>query len=236
MKTRAEGPKSEVENRFRSGFLVTPPHWEPLRQEPDLRRFFVMDYSLGGVDFKNKIAIRNRVSSILKSYTRGMVVVGEDERILRDLIKMHPRANEKIGTGIKYFRIGADHFGKNCFWINRSDDSRTDFSYLVCINGEKSNRLDFTTACRLAVIEQILAVSVPGTHVHHEGTTFQEIVDEFIAYYSLDISSIRYADGDGVTESRFLDLGIESRFATFHRERANLIAIPPEEHRKITHG
>jgi|SRR5215470_15923925 len=54
---------------------------------------------------------------------------------LCDLVSRHPRAAEKIGKGISHFTIGAGLFGTLCFYLNRVDGTRTDFSYLKCVRG-----------------------------------------------------------------------------------------------------
>ena len=51
------------------------------------------------------------------------------------LISRHPRAAEKIGTGLQHFTVELGLYGARCFYLNRVDGSRTDFSYLKCLRG-----------------------------------------------------------------------------------------------------
>jgi hypothetical protein len=43
---------------------------------------------------------------------------------------MHPRAEAKIKAEISHFSIGADSYKGRCFYLHRSDATKTDFSYL----------------------------------------------------------------------------------------------------------
>lgn len=54
---------------------------------------------------------------------------------LCDLVSRHPRAAEKIGKGIDHFTIGVGLYGTRCFYLNRVDGSRTDFSFMKCVRG-----------------------------------------------------------------------------------------------------
>ena len=67
---------------------------------------------------------------------------------------MHPEAGDKIGPGVDSFsveRAPGRSFGTRCFWVTRSDGTRTEFSYLTCLSGKARSPLaDLMDAARAA--------------------------------------------------------------------------------------
>ena len=53
------------------------------------------------------------------------------------LVALHPRAAEKIGSGIRHFTVEHALHGTRCFYLTRSDGSKTDFSYFKCVRGSE---------------------------------------------------------------------------------------------------
>ena len=47
---------------------------------------------------------------------------------------MHPKANSKIGCGVKSIFVQEDQYGTFCFHVERVDGSEEDFSYRKCFN------------------------------------------------------------------------------------------------------
>jgi hypothetical protein len=72
---------------------------------------------------------------MLHRYDVGDKVSAADEVMLRAVLALHPRADEKIGCGVKHFSVRSADFGSKCFWINRPDGTTEDFSYRTCIRG-----------------------------------------------------------------------------------------------------
>lgn len=72
---------------------------------------------------------------MLGRYKKGDVVSDTDETDLRRLLDRHISRDEKIGSGVDYFRVESDLYGGKCFWIVRTDGSQIDFTYRRCITG-----------------------------------------------------------------------------------------------------
>lgn len=85
-------------------------------------------------DFDNKKLATEHFTNMLARYANGQEVTGEDFEYLYSLLEKHPRAGEKIGIGIK--RIFADWIrdGARCFWVERIDGTKEDFSIRKCID------------------------------------------------------------------------------------------------------
>ena len=89
---------------------------------------------IGPMAFDTKTKARDYYNGIFSRYTDEQDVEGNDFEDLRILIEKHPRSREKIGSGIKrIFRAKTKH-GASCFWIERIDGTKVDFSYLKCID------------------------------------------------------------------------------------------------------
>lgn len=74
-------------------------------------------------------------SSMLGKYPVGARVSETDAHDLRALLKRHDEVVEKTGTGVDHFvveRAPDGHAGK-CFWIVRTDGSKTDVSFHHCL-------------------------------------------------------------------------------------------------------
>jgi len=90
--------------------------------------------AIGTREFKTKTEAVKHFTDMLARYDNGQGVTGTDLDDLNSLIEKHPRFEEKIGNGIK--RIFADwiQHGARCFWIERSDGTKEDFSFRKCID------------------------------------------------------------------------------------------------------
>ena len=74
---------------------------------------------------------------MLHRYPLGGMVLGTDKADLRALLRRHEEETEKIGSGISHFIVDDAppeyEIRTRCFWIIRSDGSRTDFSFKHCL-------------------------------------------------------------------------------------------------------
>lgn len=61
-----------------------------------------------------------------------------DQRLLGELLALHPRAAEKVGPGVEHFYVAGAAYGSRCFYVKRTDGTRTDFSYLKCLAAPKA--------------------------------------------------------------------------------------------------
>lgn len=205
--------------------------------------------SLGGVEYKSKSDVVDECKRIRGEFTSldaRFITHAEDVAFLHDLVAMHPEASEKIGSGIAGFRVASDGRLGVCFWIDRSDGTSTDFSFVRCLSPSPW-RL-FSDAARTAIEPQINSVrsgivfgkSVcavsgellqPGsTHVDHSyPMTFSALLLSWISDRSLDWQSIEVSRGDGQTIRRFVDSQVESDWSRFHLDRAVLRTVTAKQ-------
>ncbi|CAL9666091.1 hypothetical protein SUDANB1_07220 [Streptomyces sp. enrichment culture] len=100
---------------------------------------------IGQEHFTSKTDALARCQDILRSYPgapgtgagQPQEVTDPDHvRFLSDLVKRHPEAEEKIGTGISGFKVQINPEGTGntrCFWVIHPDQSATHFSFKSCL-------------------------------------------------------------------------------------------------------
>jgi hypothetical protein len=89
--------------------------------------------ALGGLQFAKKGDARAYLKAMLKQYKPSQRVSERDEAVLRDALRHHPRAAEKIGAGIDHFVVRSAEFNTQCFWVTRVDGTTERFSYRSCV-------------------------------------------------------------------------------------------------------
>jgi Protein of unknown function (DUF3223) len=105
---------------------------------------------------KNEAALFFR--EMLRQYRSDQEIGEQDSQLLRALLERHPEAHQKIGIGIKRFFRAAAIYGTDCFWLERDDGTRTDFSYQSCVDAKgKSLYQEFAEACKEAVQPELTA-------------------------------------------------------------------------------
>ncbi|TVU16080.1 hypothetical protein EJB05_39628, partial [Eragrostis curvula] len=85
----------------------------------------------------NIIDMRTCLQNMLQEYPLNGFVVEPGKSRLMEALKFHPRADEKIGVGIREFKIGLNpsHPSTRCFILQRNDGTTEDFSYNKCVMG-----------------------------------------------------------------------------------------------------
>ena len=210
--------------------------------------------TIGTLTFTFKKDAKQYFKEMLARYRNNQDINGEDSEHLQDLLERHPEAREKIGCGIKHFFKAPTDQGTSCFWLEREDESRTDFSYITCVDSKgKSLYQEFAEACREAVREDLqkakkdhfdahgdsedkVACEITGeklalyeSHLDHKKPmTFQVIVRTFIAANSIDIKpEMLSIAGDAQFVTTFVDKEIEKKFQQYHHSVAHLRIIKP---------
>jgi hypothetical protein len=185
--------------------------------------------------FKSKAEIERYVKDLLKNAPVGEPLGTADKELLIELINRHPQAHEKIGGGIAKIMVRFDPIWKKNrqFVIVRHDGSAIDFSYKICIHGDRRSPLDmFRIACRSAIIPSIIKfklenlsedsvcphLGIPlnedNAHVDHvKPLTFNRLVHEFIINNAIDINEVKII---GEIKKSFEDKKIENKFRKFH--------------------
>jgi len=87
---------------------------------------------IGQYHFTSKGQATEFFQEILYRYDLGDKVSSKDFLVLSDLLRLHPEALEKIGSGIESFSVRSADFGTRCFWVNRVDGTTEKFSFRAC--------------------------------------------------------------------------------------------------------
>jgi hypothetical protein len=204
--------------------------------------------------FETKAKALAYCKSMLARYRNGENANDEDARFLRNLLERHPEAHQKIGCGTKrFFRDRTDQ-GTDCFWLERNDGIKTEFSYVSCVNA-KGNSLyqEFAEACRQAVQPYLDAakkahfekhgdadgkvpcevtgelVAIYESHLDHKKPmTFQVIVATFIAARKIEIRpDMLSTSQDAQFVTTFVDKELERDFRNYHSSVAVLRIVMP---------
>ncbi len=216
-------------------------------------------FSLGGMTFDAKTRVSEYVKGVLSSTPFEQALTGVEFLVLRDLLNWHPDAEQKIGVGIERIEVRRNEtHAKNArgFWLVRSDGSETDFSYLKCLQGERSHRIKFLAACRFAVKDHItlyrdeffrvapvptcaltgVPITPENSHVDHTPPyTFERITQAFAMLNGLDMEDVSLTLGgmDGVLVPLFSSLTMRDNFVQFHNNHAALRVISAQANLSI---
>jgi hypothetical protein len=209
-------------------------------------RIYIM-YRLADRVFRTKQELRVVLSTVLGSHKLGDVLFGADMLLVRAVLEYHPRHDAKIGCGVKSIYIGEGKIpGATCFWIQREDGSRTDFSFLKCLNPPSLWSM-VQKAARTAVQDQIAAFrkkvfTQPERVCAITGKTIEKHDCHIDHVYPFELLLANFLHGerrlpntidmegheDGSTELSFVDKSLAARWAAYHRRHAHLRAVTPK--------
>lgn len=184
----------------------------------------------------------NRAREILNSVDLWESLDGQSFEFILGLLRHHPLASEKIGSGVVRIEVRPACKGTRCFYAVRDDGTDTDFSIKTCLT-HRTPFQDFRNACRSAVQDQIqqfkqtafagreaIPCAVSGQlvtwntcHVDHEKPSFDALAQEFAVGRNL-ITEVAPTE-DGATETRFKEQATEEAFQLFHQARAKLRVV-----------
>ncbi|MBG1269427.1 DCL family protein [Nostoc sp. WHI] len=210
---------------------------------------------LNGKEFKFQKNAKEYFKQMLERYRNGQTVNTDDHEMLLALIERHPEADKKIGCGVKRLYKDRTDMPTSCFWIEREDGSKTDFSYPTAIAArEKSLYQEFFEACRNAVQDDLKKtkeqffgkfadetgkvkcditgekVAIYESHLDHKKPlTLQVIVNTFLAANEIEIKpEMLSLSQDAQFQTTFLDIEIKDKFKRYHHKIADLRIIKTE--------
>jgi hypothetical protein len=214
--------------------------------------------SIAGRVFKTKKALQDEIKRILHDSPLDERLEGNDYELVRALLDRHPSAEIKVGSGVRAIRVvNFQPYKNRGFELERVDGSRTDFSYLRCLNPE-TKLAKLKRACRFAVSPDIIAfrnaffgrgqaayevsgrfVTVETCHVDHAPPmTFKVIFEAFMQEYGVNIDKIALSgcDVDGSTTYDIEHPAIKSLWVNFHNKHASLRILHVDTHKEVTRG
>lgn len=206
-------------------------------------------YRLGSEVFKTKESIAEYVRRVLHSSEPERPIEGDVGAVIRDLLQLHPSAQQKIGCGVAAIVVREDRrFKSRHFHILRTDGSDVDFSYRQCIQPSTA-RADATLAFRAAIADQIASfkarffagygalsgslccplsyepLTMAGSHVDHKPPkTFARLLAQFLEEHNLDINTIPTFPAP-YGEGNVLAADLSATFDAWHRQHADLRVI-----------
>lgn len=207
---------------------------------------------IGNREFKFQKDALEFFREMLNKYRVNKTIEGEDHEILLSLIERHPEAVPKIGAGISRFYKAPTEKGTSCFWLERIDKSKTDFSYIYSVNAKgKSLYQEFADACRNCVNADLVKtkeafyknnadyegkveceisgkkIAIYESHLDHKKPiTFQVIINTFIAANKIKIvKEMLTFSQDEQYQTEFVDLELKENFRKYHHSIANLRVI-----------
>lgn len=172
----------------------------------------------------------------------GAKLSGDDDSFMRELIFLHPDAENKIGVGVNHIEIrrNPDFPTTRCFFIVRPDGSSTEFSYGKCIAQKNTHLSNLKRAFRDAVAEDVsasrerllrseevraLIAQQELIHMDHFDPTFDCLVGKFILQRpDVEWKQVEF-EGLGVDNSStvtFQDRELGAQFRAFHSAHAKL--------------
>ncbi len=211
---------------------------------------------LNGIEFKFQKDAIEHFKNMLGRYQNGQTIADDDRDILLALLERHPEADKKIGCGIKRLYKDRTDMPTSCFWIERTDGSRTDFSYRTAISAKgKSLYQEFLEACRAAVQDDLRLtkkrffekfadrdgrvecditgdkVTIYESHLDHKKPlTFQVLVNTFIGANDIEIKpEMLLIDQDAQFQTTIIDLQLKDKFRRYHHKMAQLRVIKAEQ-------
>jgi hypothetical protein len=212
-------------------------------------------YEINGIFFTSKKSVIRYVQEILGHYQDGEYISQEDLEFMTSLLSYHPWSYQKIGCGISRMWIEKNEgYPTRGFWLERSDGSKTDFSFYQCL--ENAGLLkDFKKACRKAVAPFVIdfknkffkdnsnpiccitnrLINKNTSHVDHiSPKTFDKILSNFIELYCIDVLKVKFTEhDDSKIGIEFLDKDLEKRWIDFHNINAELRVISAEANLRI---
>lgn len=212
---------------------------------------------IAGQTFPSIGDFKDHLKKLLNDLPQGSTLGDPHHTFLCHLIRRHPNAAEKIGMGIKNFKVltNTNYGGKNrCFYLFRIDGTFTDFSSQKCA-APLTPWQEYYDALRSVVMDQLMQVRdqafglneeilcpVKRTlmtrsasyvdHVHPD--TFTALVERFNDEEWIHEEIPPQTEGRDLKCGRKLvDKGLEDRWRFFHSTHAKLRVISKEAHREV---
>lgn len=216
--------------------------------------------SINGQNFATTAEFKTHIQKLLAEIPQGVIIEEPHHSFLCHLVRRHKEAADKIGTGIKYFKVltNTNYGGKNrCFYLFRKDGTQTDFSYQKCVSmptpweeyldALRATVMDHLVAARemafgdneeiLCPVRKVMMTRSVSYTDHTEPDTFLALVDRFNEEEWIHEVNPPLTEGNDLTCGRNLeDKGLEERWRYFHKMNAKLRVISKEAHREVTVG
>lgn len=196
--------------------------------------------------FRTQTAAELHFRKMLNRYSNGdKILDDDDENLLFELIQRHPDSM-KIGCGVDHFyRDRSPNHPTACFYVQRSDGTRTDFAVKTCLRARHTSlEQDFYNACRESVNGYLSdekaekfseaggtlpcektgeIIDISECVYRHTEPKFRKLVEDFKAHLNEEIlPAMIVKSADNQSATRFSDLRLSTQFVDFHKNRAKM--------------
>lgn len=199
--------------------------------------------------FANQLEATAFFKTMLNSYRPGDNVAEIDALDLVALLERHDEYEQKVGSGVGHFTVVMTEHGTQCFRIERTDGSGTEFSYRHCITQRPPTRKqEVSSAFRWAVrldlfkkrdeffaehkdAEGLIICAETGERIsreqahmdHRAPMTFEVIVTTFLAAKGLAVEHVPLTSGqDNQVTAEITDSDLREEFRRYHAQVALL--------------
>lgn len=206
-------------------------------------------FEVGGLRFLGKKPAYTHLRKIVNSHTPGDILPPHEAELFLDIVRRHPRAEDKIGVGIKHFEIDRGVGGTLCLKVVREDDTEDDISIKKCIYGNDTKRRRVLRALRRAIVDDVadlrkqwfdryahgsrngyMRCALSGKYIrtdqghmdHIPPMTFEVIALTFMAHKGLDFDDLEFNDPAIHREERLRDQEMEDDFRQWHANLAQM--------------
>lgn len=214
-----------------------------------------------GSKWPNKTAANDHFRALRDRWGVGVVI--DDPVDHEDLCALLERYDQviatgpsKVGCGIHHFetRENVSHGGVTIgFWVTRTDQSETDFSFIAAVDGQPRNPdAELVEACREAVYERIAVakreffrqhadeagnvacavtgelVSIVAARADYTGKSLRDITWDFRVSEGWGAAvpqGVISLPADAQVSARFADIEAMIRFRTFHDRNARMRVV-----------
>jgi hypothetical protein len=207
--------------------------------------------------FPTQGAAKANARRILREWDDGSPLTGQDALDVTALLRNHPDAEQKIGSGVDYHYVGPDDWGTKGFRTRRTDGTEVVWSYPTALSGRaRDPRGQLLLTMRNEVAEDVAAfkrdwftqhgdgeraicsesyelVDWSDAAVHHDGAwTFNRIANSFIFRERLEPESVAIVRA-GVGSTRLGDRPLAARWRQYHLDTALLAVVGRAAHAEL---
>lgn len=209
-------------------------------------------YTINGVTFTTQQELVAHIRAILKRYSNGEMLDMFDNLFVYDLLRLHPEADRKIGSGVEFFFVADNPVypgpRSRGFRVHRADGSETDFSFWECVRPSshsqkvidafrhviepdlrqfKQHVFDSSDDGIVACPDTGQTLTFTSAHVDHKAPlTFDRMIADFLVFEGISANDVRlHASGDNEYQDRLVDLALQERWIAYHRDNAVLEVV-----------
>jgi hypothetical protein len=185
-------------------------------------------------EFQSKKEALDFFKDMKERYKNKIIDNIEDKNNLIFLLQRHPEKEEKIGVGIKDFKVAkSDIYKENnyCFYIIRTDDSETDFSYKTCIDSKHLSKRELVlSAFRYTVRPYIKSlkekIGEKREAKYKKPNVFIKIVEKFLEDKKINFDDIEITDAqDNEYVPELICEEMKESFIDYHSKTAEIIFV-----------